>query len=238
MLRAYAYVRHALARIMRNARHAYARKGGGVPAREPDTHFLVLSCIRPNFDLPFLGGWCGGELSDKSIQDWLLSEAAAGRFPVLREVQARFGVAPMTASRARRALIQSGLLPEVPRSRKPAGPLTRSEERLDSLSETVADPSAPGTVEQEIAAATGGGMLSTDEQRERLSWLADHAQREEVRISALSTLARLDAMAGASRRQNRGLVLSEDELLDRTALLLRGLGRSRCDRALALAFPS
>jgi hypothetical protein len=88
-----------------------------------------------------------------------------------------------------------------------------------------------------ILAAATGPALSLDEQRERLSWLAQNAAREEVQISALSTLARLDAMAGIRSGPSSGAVLTEEDAVDHLSLLMRANGRSRVDRALLLAFP-
>lgn len=176
---------------------------------------------------------------EKSIQDFLLAEASAGRHPVLRDLVSRFGCSPMTASRARRALVESGLLPAPPRSRRPGtAPLTARESRLTSLGDSVPAPDDRTLVRDLLDIATGGGTLTTDEQRERLSHLAQHASREEVQISALSTLARLDAMAGAGRQNRRPSSLTDDELVERASLILRAIGRSHADRALALAFPS
>jgi len=177
----------------------------------------------------------------QEVQDWLLVQAGAGVYPTLREVALRFGCTQMTVSRGRRALIEAGLLPEPPRSAqagKTRGRLTKGETTLPHMAEVVeavASPDLP-SVEEELARATGRGILSTDEQREKLSYLAENAMREEVRISALSTLARLDAMAGAQRQKGR-VDLTEEERHAHTVLLLQALGQQASRRALEEAFP-
>lgn len=198
----------------------------------------------------------------REIQDFLLSEAASGRHPVLREVALRFNAAIMTVSKARRQLISAGLLPEPPRSSRggrPRRPITLPPVEIVSDPGTIrpsrrgaedgvgAEPGAeppasdvarvlpPGMVRDILAAATGPA-LSLDEQRERLSWLAQNAAREEVQISALSTLARLDAMAGVRSGPSNGAVLTEEDAIDHLSLLMKANGKARTDAAYHNAF--
>lgn len=181
----------------------------------------------------------------KEIRGYLLAQAAAGIHPTIREVATQFHCSFMTVSKARRQLINQGLLPEPPRSSR--GPRTpRGVSREDALPDLVSLPgdggepkSLSGTnlVRDLIAGATSPA-LSLDEQRERLSYLAQNAAREEVQISALSALARLDALAGVRSGPSSGPILSDEEAIDHLSLLLKANGQSRAERAYALAFPA
>lgn len=191
------------------------------------------------------------------VQEFLLAEAAERRYPVLREVAARLKVNIMTAQKARAELVQAGRLPEPLRSyrhrkeRRASGrpPVVKSgaEIRTASVLEPVTrapvdaegaipKPLPPSLSENDLLLGATSPALTTDEQRQRLSWLADNAQREEVRLSAISALARIDSMSGGQSTARKFDPLNEEDRVYHLSLLMKAVGKHGTERAFAVAF--
>lgn len=187
----------------------------------------------------------------KQIQKHLLAEARDGRYPTLWEAASAMDCHYMTVSRARHDLVAKGLLPEPPRSHRPPraskapGPVAQLvEQRTLNPSVEGSIPSRPTPPPYEPDPITVKGYsldsipiaLTPEEQREELSRLARDGSRDEVRVSALSALARLDAMTGSQAGAGIPPPLTEEDRIARLSALCRAVGEGLARRAFERAF--
>jgi hypothetical protein len=177
----------------------------------------------------------------------LLAEAAAKRFPVLRQVAQDLEVNIMTAQKVRARLVKEGKLPKPPRSyRHPKEKRASQAGGAGAGAVGVAAPRESGGVvaapspptENDLLLGATSASLTTEEQRQRLSYLADNAQREEVRLSAISALARIDSMAGGSSTARKFDPLNEEDRIYHLSLIMKAVGKDGTERAEAIAFGS
>jgi len=186
----------------------------------------------------------------KEIQQYLLVEAALGRHPTLWEAADATKAHYMTVSRARASLVNTGQLPAPPRSYKPPRAVrvaTESPSASDQGHPAAVRPAVPSLPsspepdssqskdEDEVLRAISVS-LSPEEQREELSRLARDASRDEVRVSALSALARLDSMTGSQVGAGIPPPLTEEDRIARLSVLCRAVGESVARLAFKMAF--
>lgn len=188
----------------------------------------------------------------KEIQQYLLAEAASGRHPTLFQAADATNSHYMTVSRARTQLVASGQLPAPPRSYRaprqpsaavtPRGPVAQRTEQRAAPAGRVS-PSPPESVSSPVSAEEDTALLraisvslSPEEQREELSRLARDASRDEVRVSALSALARLDSMTGSQAGAGIPPPLTEEDRIARLSTLCRAVGENVARLAFKAAF--
>jgi hypothetical protein len=127
-----------------------------------------------------------------AIADHLLSEHQAGRQPTLQQVAMEFRTNITLVSVARRELIRNGILPEPPRaSRRKKTPEEKIAANAVRLQNSVSSvPSGDALIARMLGA---GRAMTVDERRIFFSDLARSTDRDEIKVSALSALSRLEA---------------------------------------------
>jgi len=94
----------------------------------------------------------------------------------------------------------------------------------------------PTVTEREIEAIKDSNTLSTQEQREHLSWLALNATRDEARVAAHRALQQLDQSLGVQTKLGPGEPLTKEGRVFRLSLLMEACGKDTTLEAMNRAF--
>lgn len=173
------------------------------------------------------------------ISAFLLSELSAGRIPTAHEVAKQFGCSRVYVHQVRSKLIAQGKLPVSPRGKGGLGdPGDRLSLDLDRVVraatlKSLSDAKGPLT---DAMTETARGLftfdpdaraMTPDERRVFYSELARKTHRQEIKVSALAALDRLDARIRAADHIGPPDPLTETEANARIA----ELERARADLA-------
>lgn len=184
------------------------------------------------------------------IRLYLIAEAAEGRIPTAQDVANQFGVARTYVHRIRSELVAAGALPQSPRGRyidkDPGTKLSIDLDRavrnatIKSLSEATAPLTAAMADEASKIHKSfdlldlNARAMTTDERRIFYSELARKTHRQEIKVSALAALDRLEARVRSDDHVGPPDPLTETEANERIA----ELERARADLAARIRTPA
>lgn len=169
-----------------------------------------------------------GKSRTRQIEEFLRTPDAAKLTNT--QIAAQFGAHPVLISRIKSRL---GLARTYKKLSRPIVPID-----IPKPAPTVPYDEPPPETDSAptVEAIINSSVLTPQEQRERLSWLAHHAAREGDQVSALRALQQLDAALSAHQSPGPGVPLTDEDRIRRLSLLLEACGEELSAQAWKRAF--